>query len=75
MTLIKSRGVNFYKIHFNGDRNEYEFIVYSPKLRAVKELLPYMSPEKVKNHLQGRYRIKMGLIICLKRMKMILQSG
>ena len=53
ITLIESKGVKFYNIHLSGIKNEYEFKVYSPKFRAVKELLPYMSPEKVKNHIQN----------------------
>ena len=52
IALIESRGVDLYSIKLNGTRNNYEFQVYSPKFRAVKELLPYMSPDKVKNHLQ-----------------------
>lgn len=53
ISLIESKGVIFYNIHLTGIKNEYEFRVYSPKFRAVKELLPYMSPKKVKNHLQS----------------------
>ena len=53
ISLIESKGVKFYNIHLTGIRNGYEFQVYSPKFRTVKELLPYMSPEKVKDHLQN----------------------
>ena len=53
ISLIESSGVNFYSIKLYGKRNNYEFKVYSPKFRAVKELLPYMSPEKVKIHLEN----------------------
>ena len=48
----KSHGVRFYKIVFKGTNNNYEFHAYSPKFRKnIPELLPYMSPEKVKEHL------------------------
>ena len=52
IALIESLGVELYSIKLNGTRNNYEFQVYSPKFKAVKELLPYMSPDKVKNHLK-----------------------
>lgn len=49
----ESHGVRFYKIVLKGTNNNYEFYAYSPKFRAVPELLPYMSPEKVKKHLDN----------------------
>ena len=53
ISLIESKGVNFYSIKLFGKRNKYEFKVYSPKFRPIKELLPYMCPEKVKIHLEN----------------------
>lgn len=53
ITLEESEGVKFYKITLHGEKGMYEFMAYSPKLRAVNELLPYMSPEKVKNDISG----------------------
>ena len=49
----ESYGVRFYKIALKGTNNYYEFHAYSPKFRAIPELLPYMSPEKVKKHLDN----------------------
>lgn len=53
ISTIENKGVKFYSIKLTGKRNKYELKVYSPKLRPVKELLPYMSPEKVKIHLEN----------------------
>ena len=53
ISLEKDYGVNFYNITLHGKRNNYDFRVYSPKLRGVKELLPYMTPEKVQDVLDG----------------------
>lgn len=49
ITLEESEGVKFFKITLYGEKGSYEFMAYSPKFRAVNELLPYMNPEKVKN--------------------------
>lgn len=48
----KSEGVLIYTLKLFGKRNNYLFHAYSPKFRSVKELMPYMNPEKVKNHLK-----------------------
>ena len=74
ITIIESKGVKFYNIRLSGIKNEYEFKVYSPKFRAVKELLPYMSPEKVKKHLK-MLLIRKESIIYLRKQQIVLQSG
>lgn len=45
-----SEGVLIYSIYLYGNRNNYMFHAYSPKLRSRDELLPYMTPEKVQKH-------------------------
>lgn len=58
ISLIKNFGVEYYSIKLNGKGSNYEFKVYSPKLKPVEELLPYLTPEKVKYHLDGVIREK-----------------
>ncbi|PAV05460.1 hypothetical protein [Methanobacterium bryantii] len=53
ISRVESEGVSFYKITLKGQRNIYEFFVYSPKIRAVDELLPFMSPKKVKGEIDS----------------------
>ncbi len=43
---IDDFGVSFYRLTLKGRECDYKFRAYSPKFRAVDELLPYMSPQK-----------------------------
>lgn len=50
---IEEYGVVYYLLRLNGNESSYEFKVYSPKFRNVNELLPYMSPQKVREVLDN----------------------
>lgn len=58
INLEEDHGVNFYNITLKGEKNNYDFRAYSPKLRGVKELLPYMTPKKVQNELNEIIELK-----------------
>ena len=53
ISLIESKGVNFYSIKLYGKRNDYDLKYIHRNFDQVKELLPYMSPGKVKIHLNN----------------------
>lgn len=48
MKKVEEFGVSFYILELRGKDHVYEFKLYSPKFRNVQELLPYMTPQKVR---------------------------
>lgn len=48
MEKVEEFGVSFYSLELRGKHCDYDFKLYSPKFRNVWELLPYMTPQKVK---------------------------
>lgn len=68
ISIEDDHGVHFYNIKLYGNRDSYEFRAYSPKFRPVKELLPYMSPGKVKNHLNNIIKTKGDIYLFQKNL-------